>query len=296
MNQPRSHKGFAVLHAIRLHQWTKNLLVFIPLIMAHQAADEVPVLRGILAFFAFSLFASATYVLNDFIDRDRDRRHPKKRLRPLASGAVSARTAIILVSVLILSGVAVSLFLSRPFIWIVVGYFAVSVFYSLWFKKIILMDVMTLALFYTLRIFAGSVACAIPVSSWLLAYSIFIFFSLALLKRYSELKALTQEEGAFTGRGYRKWDLEPLAQLGTASGYLSVLVLALYVSSGEVAGLYTHPRMLWLLCPVMLYWISRIWLLAHRGSIPDEPIVFALRDRASYIAGALAGAIVWMAS
>ncbi|HEX5036038.1 MAG TPA: UbiA family prenyltransferase [bacterium] len=296
MSQSRSHLMSAVLRAIRIHQWTKNLLIFIPLIMAHKVANEEPLLRGSLAFLAFGLFASATYVLNDLIDLERDRKHPKKSARPLASGAVSVGAAWTLAVLLLAGGLAASWFLPRPFLWIVGGYFAASLLYSLRLKKIVLMDVMTLALFYTLRIFAGSVACAVPVSSWLLAYSIFIFFSLALLKRYSELKALTHEEGAFTGRGYRKGDLEPLAQLGTASGYLSVLVLALYVSSDEVTALYSHPRILWLLCPVMLYWISRIWLLAHRGSIPDEPIVFALRDRASYAAGAAAGLIVWTAS
>jgi 4-hydroxybenzoate polyprenyltransferase len=209
---------------------------------------------------------------------------------------VSVGAAVTLVLVLIAGGAAVSLTLPRPFLWIVGGYFATSVAYSLWFKKVVLLDVMTLAFFYTLRIFAGAVACAVPVSSWLLAFSIFIFLSLALLKRFSELMALTHEEGAFTGRGYRKGDLEHLARLGTSSGYLSVLVLALYVSSNEVAALYTQPRLLWLLCPVMLYWVSRVWLLAHRGEIPDEPIVFALKDPASYFAGVLAGAIVWLSS
>ena len=296
MSQSRSHSITAVLRTIRFHQWTKNLLVFIPLIMAHNVASQAPFLRGLLAFLSFSLFASATYVLNDLIDRERDRKHPKKSSRPLASGDVSVGTAWILIGFLLAGGFAASWSLPRPFLWICSGYFAGSLLYSLRFKKIVLMDVMTLALFYTLRIFAGSVACEVPISSWLLAYSIFIFFSLALLKRYSELKALTHEEGVFTGRGYRKGDLESLAQLGTASGYLSVLVLALYVSSGEVTALYSHPRLLWFLCPVMLYWVSRIWLLAHRGNIPDEPIVFALRDPASYVAGALAGLIVWMAS
>jgi 4-hydroxybenzoate polyprenyltransferase len=296
MSQLRSHKVVAVLRSVRIHQWTKNLLIFIPLIMAHKLASEAPLLKAGLAFLAFSLFASATYILNDLIDRERDRKHPKKSARPLASGAVSPGLALGLIAFLLISGLAASWFLPRPFLWIAGVYSFASILYSLWFKRMILMDVMTLALFYALRIFAGSVACEVPVSSWLLAYSIFIFFSLALLKRYSELKLLTHEEGAFTGRGYRKGDVEQLAQLGTASGCLSVLVLALYVSSGEVTALYAHPRLLWLLCPIMLYWVSRIWLLAHRGEIPDEPIVFALKDKASYAAGLAAGLIVWAAS
>lgn len=285
-----------ILKVLRLHQWTKNLLVFIPLIMAHKVASGAPLVNAWLAFLSFSLVASANYVLNDFLDRKKDSRHPQKKDRPLASGAVSTGMAITLAAACLAGGVAVALTLPRDFLWIVGGYFVMSVVYSTWFKRVVLLDVMTLACFYSLRVFAGAVACAVPISSWLLAFSIFIFLSLALLKRYAELSTLTLEEGALTGRGYRKGDLEQLARFGTASGYLSVLILALYVSSGEVAALYTQPRLLWLLCPVMLYWVSRIWLIAHRGEIAGEPIVFALKDRASYVAGILAGAIVWIAS
>lgn len=281
---------------MRVHQWTKNLLIFIPLIMAHQLASVDLLYQDALAFLAFNLCASATYILNDWRDLDRDRKHPRKKNRPLASGAVSVPAAM-LVSFFLLAGAGgVALLLPRDFAWILSVYVFSSALYSLALKRVVLMDVMVLAFFYSLRIFAGAVAIDVQISSWLLAYSIFIFFSLALLKRYSELSFLTKGEGALTGRGYRKSDIDSLAKLGTASGFLSVLVLALYVSSEEVVGLYTHPQVLWLLCPVMLYWVSRVWLLAHRGEIPDEPIVFALKDPASYVAGLLAGAIVWAAS
>lgn len=285
-----------IFKVMRLHQWTKNLLVFIPLIMAHQLASADLVRQAGISFLAFSLCASATYILNDWRDLERDRKHPKKKKRPLASGALSVPMAMILAAVLLGVAGGLALLLPRDFAWILSLYVFSSAFYSLALKRVVLMDVMILAFFYALRIFAGAVAIDVEISSWLLAYSIFIFFSLALLKRYSEMTFLSRAEGELTGRGYRKGDLESLAMLGTASGFLSVLVLALYVSGDEVAALYTHPQVLWLLCPIMLYWISRVWLLAHRGEIPDEPIIFALRDPASYIAGALAGLIVWMAS
>ncbi|HSA59930.1 MAG TPA: UbiA family prenyltransferase [bacterium] len=285
-----------LFYTIRPHQWTKNLLVFIPIIMAHRLASRDLLLNAGLAFAAFSLCASASYILNDWRDIERDRSHPKKRHRPLASGAVSVPAASLLAFFLLAGAAGVTLLLPRDFAWVLSVYVFFSAFYSLALKRAVLMDVMVLAFFYALRIFAGAVAIGVEVSSWLLAFSIFIFFSLALLKRYSELAFLSKEEGSLTGRGYRKGDLDSLAMLGTASGVLSVLVLALYVSSAEVTALYSHPRALWLLCPVMLYWVSRVWLLAHRGEIPDEPIVFALRDRASYVVGLLAGAIVWAAS
>ncbi len=285
-----------LFQTIRLHQWTKNLLVFIPIIMAHRLASRDLLLNAGLAFAAFSLCASASYILNDWRDIERDRSHPKKRHRPLASGAVSVPAASLLAFFLLAGAGGLTLLLPRDFAWVLSVYVFFSAFYSLALKRVVLMDVMVLAFFYALRIFAGAVAIGVEVSSWLLAFSIFIFFSLALLKRYSELTFLSIDAGALTGRGYRKGDVDSLARLGTASGLLSVLVLALYVSSAEVTALYSHPRLLWLLCPVMLYWVSRVWLLAHRGEIPDEPIVFALRDRASYVAGILAGAIVWAAS
>lgn len=281
---------------IRLHQWTKNLLVFIPLIMAHRLASRDLLFNAGLAFAAFSFCASASYILNDWRDIERDRLHPKKRRRPLASGEVSVPAASVIAFFLLAGAGGLTLLLPQDFAWILSVYIFFSAFYSLALKRVVLMDVMILAFFYALRIFAGAVAIGVEVSSWLLAFSTFIFFSLALLKRYSELAFLSHEEGSLTGRGYRKGDLDSLAMLGIASGFLSVLVLALYVSSAEVTALYSRPRLLWLLCPVMLYWVSRVWLLAHRGAIPDEPIVFALRDSASYAAGILAVVIVWAAS
>jgi len=285
-----------IFKVMRVHQWTKNLLVFIPLIMAHQLASADLVRQAVIAFLAFSLCASATYILNDWRDLERDRKHPKKKKRPLASGALSVPVAMILSVLLLGAAGGLTLLLPRDFAWILSLYVFLSIFYSVALKRVVLMDVMVLAFFYAFRIFAGAVAIDVEMSSWLLAYSIFIFFSLALLKRYSEMTFLSRAEGELTGRGYRKSDLDALAMLGAASGFLSVLVLALYVSSDEVVALYTHPQALWLLCPVMLYWISRVWLLAHRGEITDEPIIFALRDPASYFAGTLAGLIVWMAS
>ena len=289
-------KTFTILKAIRVHQWTKNLLIFIPLIMAHRLASADPLLRTGLAFLSFSLCASAAYLLNDLLDRERDREHPRKKHRPIASGQVSPRLAWVLFFLLLCLSLVVAHFCPGRFLLILEAYFLLSVSYSLFLKKVMLVDVLALSALYTIRIFAGSLAVNIPVSSWLLSFSIFLFLSLALLKRYSELQILSAQQNLVTGRGYRKEDLDQLSHLGTASGYLAVLVLALFINNQEIRILYAHPELLWFSCPVFLYWISRIWLLAHRGVVHEDPILFAICDRTSYIVGVLAAAIVWVAS
>ena len=263
--------------------------------MSHRLGDGKDLAKTCFAFILFSLCASATYVFNDLLDLEKDRQHPQKKLRPLAAGLVSPATGWKLLSFLLCLVLAPSFFFSGNFTLLLGLYFCFAVVYSFYLKKIVLMDVMTLAFFYTLRIFAGSMAAQIPVSSWLLAFSIFIFLSLAFLKRFSEVQMLSPEERLKTGRGYRKEDLTTLSQLGTSSAYLAVLVMALYVSSADVAPLYSHPRLLWFLCPIILYWVSRVWFLGTRGEIHEDPILFALRDPASYVSVVLSGTVVWMA-
>lgn len=288
----------SLLRALRVHQWAKNLLLFVPLVAAHRVLEPSRVVQALLAFVSFSLCASSVYVVNDLVDLEADRRHPSKRQRPFASGELPVRAGLWLAPLLLGAGVAVALaLLPLPFSALLGAYFATTLAYSLYLKQVPMLDVLVLAGLYTVRIFGGSLAVGVPTSDWLFTFSMFLFLSLALVKRLSELRRLrlSQQEAA-PGRGYRTEDYELLGSLGVASGWLSVLVLALYITSREVTVLYRHPERLWLLCPLMLYWLGRVWLLAHRGEVDEDPLVFALRDKVSYGAGLLAAAVVVVAT
>lgn len=272
------------IEAIRVRQWVKNLLVFGPVILAHRAGEWPLLGLGVAAFLAFSLGASAIYVLNDRVDVEADRKHPRKRLRPFASGALPLHVAPILSAFLLLAAAAISLrFLSPAFLGLLVLYAVASVAYSLWLKKHVIVDVLVLAGFYVLRVFAGSVATGVEVSIWFLDFSLFFFLSMAFVKRYSEVARIrAQGEAHAAGRGYLSGDLELLRILGPASGYLSVLVLALYINGQKAVILYQRPVLLWLLGPLLIYWLTRVWILAHRGELADDPIAFSARDPVSY--------------
>ena len=283
----------ACLRALRLHQWAKNALIFVPLLLAHRV-NEVPlVVNAAVAFLAFGLTASSAYILNDVLDLTADRHHPRKRDRPFASGDLPVSTALWLVPALLVGAAALAMLLPRAFGLVLLFYLAGTLAYSLLLKQHAMLDVMTLAGLYTIRIVAGVVAVSVPPTFWLLAFSVFIFLSLALVKRYSELMVF-QRAGIqeVRGRGYEIGDLAILSAAGIASGYLAVLVLALYVNSPDVLRLYRTPEAFWLLCCLLLYWISRMWMITHRGRMHDDPLVFALTDGQSLAIGALAGAIV----
>lgn len=282
-----------LLRALRPHQWAKNLLVFVPVLTAHLAFEPVALVQASLAFAAFCLCASSVYVVNDLLDLPSDRAHPRKRQRPFASGALPVVHGMVAAPLLAVAAFAIATALPVRFVIVLAAYLALTFAYSLWLKRVELLDVVVLASLYTGRIIAGAVAIAVPLSFWLLAFSMFLFLSLALVKRHAEL-ALVREHGhaAAAGRGYRVDDLPLLATLGGASGYLSVLVLALYINSRDSAALYGEPQLLWLLCPLLLYWISRVWLLTMRGRMHHDPVVFALRDRASLLVGTLALVVV----
>lgn len=281
------------LRALRLHQWLKNLLVFLPLLAAHRAFDVSAMLNTALAFLAFGFCASGVYVLNDLLDLDADRRHPRKRGRPFAAGELRIAYGLVAAPLLALAGFALALLLAPAFAAVLLGYYALTLAYSLRLKRIVMLDVIVLAALYTVRIVAGGVATATPLSFWLLAFSMFLFLSLALLKRHTELVAVLGEGGErASGRGYDVSDLPLLQSLGGASGYLAVLVFALYINSAASEMLYRHPQLLWLLCPLLLYWISRAWMLAHRGGMHDDPVVFAATDRISLAIAVLSAAIV----
>ena len=276
-----------IVKAARLHQWAKNALLFVPLLTSHQLLNPQLFAQAVLAFIAFGLCASSVYLTNDMLDLAADRQHHRKRFRPFASGTLPLKLGFMITPFFLLSGVALAFFLPPTFLLLLIGYLILTVSYSFYIKQVALLDVILLAALYTVRIVAGGAATGILVSPWLLAFSMFFFLSLAFVKRFSELETLRLKgDDKAKARGYVVGDLEQLASLGAASGYISVLVMALYISSDAVIELYNVPGALWLICPLMLYWISRVWLLARRGEMHDDPVVFALKDRVSYAVGA----------
>lgn len=284
------------LKALRSHQWLKNLLVFIPLLMAHRFGDTLLLGQALLAFLAFGLCASSVYLLNDLLDLPDDRQHPTKRLRPFASGSISIINGALLIPGLLIAALALALFLPVEFVGVLALYYVITLTYSLGLKRVALVDVLTLAGLYTIRIIAGAAAVSVVPSFWLLAFSMFLFLSLALVKRFTELLMLQRQERTnSSGRDYSTIDLETLSQFGSASAYMAVLVLALYINSEAVKNLYTHPEVIWLLCPLLLYIVTRIWLLARRGEVHEDPVVFVIRDRRSQWLAVIGAILLWLA-
>jgi 4-hydroxybenzoate polyprenyltransferase len=289
----RRSRVAAVLHALRLHHWVKNLLVFVPLLLAHRAGEPGLLADALVAFLAFGCVASTVYVLTDLVDREADRQHPRKRRRPFAAGELSVPAGALLAALGLAAGAALAATLPPNFRLLLAAYAGTSFMYSLWLKRVVVLDVLVLAGLYALRVLGGAAATGVPASEWLLSFAMFVFLSLALLKRASELVATTED---LPGRGYRAVDRESVFSLGAASGYLSVLVLALYVASDDVRRLYAHPERLWLLCPLLLYWVSRLWIEARRGNVSDDPVVHAVKDPVSYVVLALGAGVVWLAN
>ena len=276
------------IKVFRLHQWIKNVLIFVPIFAAHQViTGELWTNLG-LAFLSFSLCASSVYVANDLLDLESDRAHPRKRSRPFASGQIPIWMGAVLAPILIFSSFALAQYVGGSFLpWLVV-YFGLTCAYSWGLKRLVLVDCLTLAVLYTLRIVAGAAAVSVPLSFWLLAFSIFLFLSLAFIKRYAELQAHPEGDAKKVhGRGYYLADAPLVQQLGVTSGYAATLVLALYLNSENVIKLYRTPEIIWGAVPLMLLWISWMWLKAHRGLMHDDPIVFAIKDKVSILIGAL---------
>ena len=279
----------SLLRAMRPHQWMKNLLVFVPLLAAHMYGDVNRDIEAIFAFLVFGMTASSVYLLNDLVDVLDDRHHTRKRCRPFASGDLSLLTGWLIWPGLLLGAYLIaSITLPTKFIQVLSAYFMLTLAYSFVLKRRAMVDVITLATLYTLRIVAGAMAVSVPLSFWLLSFSMFIFLSLAFIKRYSELHRAREKgvSGSVRGRGYAHEDLEIVSSMGVSSGYLSVLVLALYIQDSHTALMYADPKIIWLACPLLLYWISRAWMLTHRGLMHDDPIVFAIKDRISWLIGA----------
>lgn len=295
---PRARsRGLALVQALRPHQWVKNLLVFVPVLLDHKLFNALTMTKAVTAFGAFCCAASSAYILNDVLDLEADRRHPTKRRRAFASGTLSPALGIALVPGLLALAYALSWSsLSVRFVELLTIYVVLTTAYSMYLKRVAVVDVLLLAGLYTLRVLAGVAAAHVRFSAWLLAFSMFLFLSLAFLKRYTEVSAMTGDPGEQVyRRGYLRSDREWLGSMGGASGYLSVLVLALYINSEQVVALYSDPLALWLACPLLLFWTSRMWLLAHRGRIHDDPIVATVRDPMSYVTGALLAVVLYIA-
>lgn len=284
---PRCWRGGEVWRALRVHQWVKNILIFVSIVLAHQVHNIPLLINSAIAFASFCLAASSIYLTNDLCDLESDRRHPVKKYRPLAAGTIPVTRGMAAAPLLLAGSALLASRLPTAFWLVLAAYLILTTSYSWYFKRIPLLDVLLLAGLYVIRIFAGQAATGIFTSSWLLAFAMFFFLSLALTKRYSD--------PAVAGRGYVAADYPLLAFMGVASGFLSILVGALYINSHDVTRLYQRPQLLWFILPLLLYWISRLWLLAHRGWIKEDPLVFALKDRISYIIGLGAAVILLLA-
>ncbi|WP_342587338.1 UbiA family prenyltransferase [Consotaella salsifontis] len=291
-----ANKTKAALKALRPHQWAKNILLFVPLTLNHDFLDLNMLVAGLMGFVAFSLAASSVYIVNDLLDLQSDRRHKTKRNRPFASGTLPIPAGLTLAGGLLVAAFAIASQLPPDFKTILLCYLVMTSAYSLFVKRMLLIDTLVLAGLYTVRIIGGAAAADVGLSFWLLAFSLFFFFSLALVKRYTELHDFGGgAERSKTGRGYVDLDLETISQAGMASGFASVMVLALYIDSSDVRHLYDQPWLIWPLCPLVLYIIVRIWILARRNQMHDDPVVFIMQDwRSQIMIGA--GAIMFLAA
>jgi 4-hydroxybenzoate polyprenyltransferase len=294
---PEQSRARAFVRALRPHQWVKNVIIFVPLLTSHKIAQPGMAAAALLAFGAFCLCASGVYILNDLLDLEVDRHHATKRRRPFAAGDLPISIGLVAAPLLFGASAALACALPLRFAAALAFYAVLTTSYSMRLKQLALIDVFCLSGLYTIRLVAGHEATGIAYSFWLLVFSIFIFLSLALVKRFLELDAAQlRNQSEIKGRGYTATDRAWVAMLGIASGYLAVLVVALYVNSREVTELYDRPLRLLLICPLMLFWISRVWMIAHRGQMHEDPIVFALRDRVSYVVGALTLGVIWLAT
>lgn len=294
--KPSQPSPKAYFRGLRLHQWLKNLLVFVPLVAAHAWGDPGAVKAALLAFLAFGLCASSVYVLNDLMDLEADRKHVRKRYRPFASGLIPIWQGSLMIPLLLAGAFGIASLLPVSFLIVLASYFCLTLAYSLLLKQRVIVDVLLLAGLYTLRVIAGGAATGIVPSFWLLAFSMFIFLSLAVVKRYSELLVtLQQRRDQPAGRGYTVQDLPVLMSIGTGSGLVAVLVFALYINNPEITEIYQNPLWLWLVPPLLLYWVSRLWMKAHRGEVDDDPVVFAVRDWQSLLVVALSACLFLLA-
>ena len=274
--------------AVRPHQWAKNLLLFVALGTSHLYHEWHSTSHALVAALLFCFASSSVYLWNDILDRAADRGHPIKCRRPIASGALSLPIAILVASIFAAISLTGSALLEPRLTLVIGAYMLISSLYSVWLKKLLMVDVVVLACLYVVRVIAGGLAIGVWLSFWTLAFSLFFFFSLALAKRYSELRNRNEHgDSAETRRAYLAADMAQLNVLGVASGLIAVCIVGLYIDGPEVERLYANPTVLWILCPLLLWWVGRLWILAGRGEVNEDPVAFALRDRRSYLIGAL---------
>jgi len=281
----RKNRFYNIFKEIRIYQWLKNLLIFFPLLLAHEITDSDKWISAVIAFLSFSLCASFVYLTNDLLDLESDRHHPRKCNRPIAAGNLSVGSAIVFSPIFLLLSFLLSfLFLPLNFTITLFIYLILTIFYSFLFKRIYLIDIILLASLYTIRLVGGAYAVTVNISYWLLAFSMFIFLSLAIVKRYTELIVMIEDNKTYSkGRGYSISDMSLLSNIGITSGFISVLVFILYVNSEEIRRLYHNPEFLWPVAICILIWIVRMWFIAHRGLMHDDPIVFMSKDKISYV-------------
>lgn len=280
--------------ALRCEQWLKNVLVFTPMFLAHRFMEPPALLQSLVAFFSFSLAASSIYLLNDLFDLGADQHHPRKRNRPLAAGDLPISTGVLMIPALVAGSFALGLLLHPAFMLVLIAYYLLTTAYSWRLKQVAVADVLMLAVLFSMRIVAGAAATGTPVSQWFVEFAIFFFLSLALVKRTSELREMQEnlQESDQRERGYRIADLPLLVGFGTASGFIAVFVFTMYLSSEKVSQLYSRPQLLWAFCPLLLYWTTRMWHLAWRGKVDDDPLAFAARDFQTYLVGAVGAAVL----
>ena len=287
----------AIVRGLRPQHWIKNLLLFAPLALAHQFSSIDKLVAALFAFLAFCCCASGAYVINDLLDLESDRQHPQKRKRPFASGALPVAWGPLMAVGCLCIGLSVAgTLLPIRFLGMLVAYLFLASIYSGWLKQVPLVDVLVLSGLFTIRIVAGGAATDVPVSEWLMGFSLFLFLSLAFAKRYSELACLEEDNApSAQARGYRASDRSLIENIGPTSGYLAVLVFALYIHSEEAGRFYANGWALWLICPLLIYWISRIWMKAQRRELSEDPVLFAVKDRVSLLVGALVLVLVALA-
>jgi 4-hydroxybenzoate polyprenyltransferase len=285
------------VRALRVHQWSKNALIFLPLVTSHRLFDPAALLPAILAALAFSLCASGVYIFNDLCDLESDRKNSRKRTRPFASGALPIIYGYFHSPLLFAAGLALAAALPRRFLQLILLYSVATLAYTLWIKRLLLVDALMLAGLYTIRVLAGGAASGIDISPWLLDFSLFIFLSLGMLKRVSELRVTgAAAQKILNGRAYVGSDRQILLMLGAASGYVAALVLGLYIDSSNTTILYRDPQWLWFLCPLEIYWISRLWVIEERGRMQIDPVLFAVTDKVSYLVALLAAVCILLAA
>lgn len=278
-----NRKVYHHFRALRPHQWLKNILIFLPMVAAHEFTDG-KLISALFTFISFSLIAASVYLINDLLDLSFDRLHHRKKNRPLAAGKLPLSHGTFLSPLLLILGLTIAVTISIEVLWVIAVYFILTSLYSLFLKQVAIFDILVLAILYSLRIYAGGVATEIYLSIWLIAFSLFFFFALAAVKRQAELVEATKSiQEKINGRGYNSSDLQIVSMMAMTSGYVSILVLILYINSDKVLLLYSSPQFLWGITLVLFYWLNRMVMVTHRGLMHDDPLVFAISDRASLI-------------